>query len=89
MAEHFAFDKIARNRGAINANERTIASRACVVNRTGHKLFSCSRFPCDQDPRIAYRDTIYHFRNALHLRTFSDQITREAQLLSQLARDSS
>src|SRR5204863_3355949 len=60
VAEHLAFDEIARDRRTIHANERLVASDAAVVDGAGHELLAGSRLSGDKDARIGRRHARDH-----------------------------
>src|ERR1051326_2679858 len=60
MAEQFGFQKIFRDGGAIDGDERLVGARALAVNVAREDFFTGSRFAGDQDGSIRRRDLIGH-----------------------------
>ena len=56
VPEHLALDEIARNRRAVHAHERAVASRARAVDRRRDELLARAGFAGDQHARVGRRD---------------------------------
>src|SRR6202046_3224521 len=52
MTEQFAFQKIQRNRRAIELYECASIALTCIVSGVGNELFSGTGFPFDEDSRV-------------------------------------
>ena len=50
VAEHFRLDEIARQRRAVDGDERLARAGALAVDRRGHQLLARARFSCNQHP---------------------------------------
>ena len=87
VAEHLAFDEIARDRRTIHANERLVASGAAVVDGAGHELLAGSRFSGDKDARIGRRHPRDHLPHRVHRLARSHHLAGESQLRSQRPRN--
>ena len=72
VPEQLALDERARNRRAVDADHRPMASRARVVNRLRDDLFACSRFAQQQNGRRRRGDLRHLGENTLHGRTVRD-----------------
>ncbi len=55
-AEELGLDELDRHRGAIQRNQRCIATPARRMDRAGHQLLSGPGFALDQDGRICGRN---------------------------------
>ena len=64
MPEQFRRNQRLRNRGAIDANERTTRPPGAIMDRTGDELFTRSGLTLDQNRRVGRR----HFRDVIQNR---------------------
>src|SRR4030095_1207092 len=64
VAEQLRRNQRLRNRGAVDANERTTRSPGAIVDRTGDELFTHSGLTLDQNRRVARR----YFRDLIQNR---------------------
>ena len=66
VAEQFAFQKLFRNRGAIDGKKRLCAAVAVMINRAGDQFFSRAAFAGDERGGVAGGDLANEFENLLH-----------------------
>ena len=78
-------DEIARNRGAIDPHERTLASRASVMNRRRHQLLAGARLAADQHARVRRRHARDHLPERAYRRRVADHLPRQAEVRAQRA----
>src|SRR5204863_590351 len=85
VAEHLRFDEIARQRGAVDGDERLAAAppRALAMDRGGDQLLAGARLPGDQDARLRRCDARNQCAQLFHGRTRSHQRIGVAELLVQ------
>jgi hypothetical protein len=75
MAEEFRLHEIARNRRAVDGNERLTSACTFFVDVAGDHLFTCAGFPRDEHTRITWRDLFGHGKGAAHrLRSMDDGV---------------
>ena len=66
MAEQFTFEKIGRNRRAIDGDKRCYAARPALVDRSRDEFLAGATFTGDQDACLGRGDPPDHFENMLH-----------------------
>ena len=55
MAEEFAFDKVLRERPAVDRHERTTGPAAALVDCPGHEFLACAGLSPHEHRRLARR----------------------------------
>ena len=85
VAEQLALDQRGRQRRAVDADERALASRAPIVQRPREQLLARACIACQEHRRVGGRD-LHHPGEALAQgRTFSDDFVKSLQMLDFLA----
>ena len=67
MAEQVAFEQVARNRPAVDADERPLHPAAAVVDLSGDQLLAGSALSLDQDRGLTVGHAVHHLEDAVHL----------------------
>ena len=73
MAEQLIFNECVRYRATVDRDERVIAPRTAVVNRTRRKLFTGASFAFDDDRHVVRRDAIKQGDSVPKVGRLSDQ----------------
>ncbi len=66
MPEQFALQKVLRDRGAVDGDERFLASLAVPIDRAGDQFLARATFARDQRSRITHRELADEFEHVLH-----------------------
>ena len=74
VTEEFAFEKIFRNRGAVDFDERAGGALRMFVNGARDQIFSDAAFAAEQHRRIRRRDALDHRQHGLHLVALRDDV---------------
>src|SRR5207253_3023920 len=85
VSEELALDQLARQRGAIELHQRTLAPRACVVDRTSDELFARTGLALDQHRAVGrshLRDLAEHA--AQRRRIADDRVPVGADLFDEI-----
>ena len=74
MSKKFAFEKIGRNGGAVQADEGAAAPRAKIVDGTRDQFFARTCFSLDEDAGVGGRDTLDIFEHGFERGALSDDL---------------
>src|SRR5580765_1570728 len=74
MAEQFAFEQVARNRGAVDCHERLVPARRVIVDGFGNEFLAGAALAQNQDRREGIDDLTDRFVDDLHARAGADDI---------------
>ena len=75
MSEKFAFEKLFRNGGAINPDQRLVLARTATVDFARDQLFAGAGFALNQHGSVRRRDEI----------NLTDELAQRAALTDQIA----
>ncbi len=73
MAEEFRLDQIARDRGHVDGDERTVAALAVIVKGAGHEFLAGAALAGDHEREVRLHETGKHPVDFLHGGRAADQ----------------
>src|SRR5262245_28783141 len=74
MAEQFAFQQAARDRGAVELHQRTLTAGAQVVNGAGDQFLAGARLALNEDDRIGRGDGFDRLQGSFQSLTVTDDL---------------
>src|SRR5439155_22884613 len=85
VTEQLALQEFRRQRRAVDLDERAIAARRSLMDRTRDQLFADAALAADEHRDVAVRDLLDHRRNRAHVGTVAPEQEGAILIVAQLA----